>query len=50
MGWHFRPRERPALVLVPSGRDVKIGDGQVLERRGIDRLEKLAMITESGDG
>ena len=37
-------------MLVPSGRDVKIGDSQVLERIGIDPLEKLAMITKSGDG
>ena len=42
MGWHLRARERLALVLVPSGRDVKAGNSQVLERIGIHLLEKIA--------
>ena len=40
MGWHFKVGERLALVLVPSERDVKAGNNQVLERIGIDLLEK----------
>ena len=43
MGWHFRAGERLASMLVPSGRDVRAGDSQVLERIGIGHLGKLAM-------
>ena len=43
MGWHFRARERLASLLVPSKRDVKASNSQVLERIGIYHLEKLAM-------
>ena len=43
MGWHFRVGERIAIVLVPSKRDVRAGDSQVLKRIGIDHLGKLAM-------
>ena len=43
MGWHFRAGERLASVSVPSRRDVKAGDSQVLKRIGIDHLGKLAM-------
>ena len=35
MGWHFRVDERLASILVPSGRDAKAGNSQVLERIGI---------------
>ena len=28
LGWHFRESERLALVLVPSERDVEVGNGQ----------------------
>ena len=41
MGWHFRVGERLASVLVPSGRDVKAGNSQVLERVGIHLLGKI---------
>ena len=43
MAWHFRAGERLALVLVPSKRDVGVGDSQVLERIGINPLGKLVM-------
>ena len=39
----FKVGERLALVLVPSRRDVMIGNSQVLERIGIDLLRKIAM-------
>ena len=42
MGWHFREGERLALVLVPSKRDVRAGNSQVLERIGIHMMEKIA--------
>ena len=38
LGWHFRASERLALMLpIPSGRDVEVGNSQVLERIGIDQ-------------
>ena len=40
---HFKARERLALVLVPSKRDVKAGNRRVLERIGMDHLGKLVM-------
>ena len=42
MGWHFRAGVRLALMSVPSGRDVRAGNNQVLERMGIHLLEKIA--------
>ena len=41
MGWHFRAGERLALVSIPSGRDVRAGNSQVLKRIGIDLLGKI---------
>ena len=41
MGWHFRVGDRLALVSVPSGRDVRAGNSQVLERIGIHLLGKI---------
>ena len=43
MGWHFRAGERLPSMSIPSGRDVRAGDSQVLERIGIDHLGQLAM-------
>ena len=43
LGWHFRVGERLALVLVPSGRDVKAGNSQVLERIGIGQPGRTYM-------
>ena len=43
MGWHLKASERLATKLVPSQRDVRASDSQVLERIGIDNLGKLAM-------
>ena len=43
MGWHFKVCVRLALVSDPSGRDVKVGNSQVLDRIDIDLLGKLAM-------
>ena len=43
MGWHFSTGERLVLVLVPSKRDVRAANSQVLERIGIDLLGKKAM-------
>ena len=41
MGWHFRAGERLALVSIPSKRDFKDGDSQVLERISIHLLGKI---------
>ena len=55
MCWHFRVGERLALVLVPSGRDVRAGNSQVLERIGIHLLGKIfrngeAILVSKKDG
>ena len=50
LGWHFRAGERLASVLVPSKRDVTAGNSQVLERIGIDLLEKQLWDAKSYDG
>ena len=50
MGWHFKAGERLALMLVPCKRDVRAGNSQVLERIGIDLLEKQLWDVESYDG
>ena len=42
MGWHFRAGERLASVLIPSKRDARAGNSQVLERIGIYHLGKLS--------
>ena len=51
LGWHFRVGERLALVSVPSRRDVKAGNSQVLERisiiqLGSDGYERLSPIRD----
>ena len=38
LGLAFKVGKRLALVLVPSGRDVEVGNSQVLERIGIGQL------------
>ena len=38
----FQVGKRLVLVSVPSGRDVRAGNSQVLERIGVHRLEKIA--------
>ena len=42
MVWHFKVGERLASVSVPSGRDVNVGNSQVLDRIEFDLLGKLA--------
>ena len=43
LGLAFKAGKRLALVSVPSKRDAKAGNSQVLKRIGIDHLGKLAM-------
>ena len=42
LGWYIRAGERLALMLVPSARDVRVGNSQVLERIWIHLLENIA--------
>ena len=42
MGWHFKVGKRLALVSDPSGRDVNVGNSQVLDRIDFDLVGKLA--------
>ena len=42
MGWHFKVGVKLASVLDPSGRDVNVGNSQVLDRIDFDLLGKLA--------
>ena len=43
LGMAFKAGKRLALVLDPSGRDVKVWNSQVLDRIDIDFMGKLAM-------
>ena len=42
MGWHFKVGVRLASVLDPGGKDVNVGNSQVLDRIDFDLVGELA--------